>query len=390
MLGFDSYRDMSEPPAADPRRARRASATCRRDRRTLLPLSPVERQLGLPRGGVALPGPRRRRRTSERVSTPASGPRVIRARLDGRPWAPLKIASGCDRRCSFCAIPMFRGAFVSRRPADVVAEARWLARAGRQGALPRQRELHVLRQGPRRPRPAREAAARADRRRGHRAGAGVLPAAGRDPARPAERDGRRPRASCPTTTSPSSTRREPLLRRMRRFGGARGVPRPARRACAPRAPLAGVRCNVIVGFPGETEADLDELEALPRRGPPRRGRRLRLLRRGRHRGRGPTTASCPTRSSPSGVERFTAPRRGAQPPSGPRSASASASWCSSRRSTTRTARGRRRPGRTTRGPTSTASTLVLLRAATRRRRSVTSWPAVVVGTEGIDLVAEPR
>ena len=28
-----------------------------------------------------------------------------------------------------------------------------------------------------------------------------------------------------------------------------------------RAPLAGVRSNVIVGFPGETEADLDELEA---------------------------------------------------------------------------------------------------------------------------------
>jgi ribosomal protein S12 methylthiotransferase len=27
------------------------------------------------------------------------------------------------------------------------------------------------------------------------------------------------------------------------------------------APEAGVRCNVIVGFPGETEADLDELEA---------------------------------------------------------------------------------------------------------------------------------
>ena len=27
------------------------------------------------------------------------------------------------------------------------------------------------------------------------------------------------------------------------------------------APEAGIRCNVIVGFPGETEADLDELEA---------------------------------------------------------------------------------------------------------------------------------
>jgi len=44
--------------------------------------------------------------------------------------APLKIASGCDRRCSFCAIPSFRGAFVSRRPPEILAEARWLAGQG--------------------------------------------------------------------------------------------------------------------------------------------------------------------------------------------------------------------------------------------------------------------
>src|SRR4029078_13215543 len=60
----------------------------------------------------------------------ASGPRVLRRRLDGRPWAPLKIASGCDRRCAFCAIPAFRGAFLSRRPADVLTEARWLGEQG--------------------------------------------------------------------------------------------------------------------------------------------------------------------------------------------------------------------------------------------------------------------
>jgi ribosomal protein S12 methylthiotransferase len=55
---------------------------------------------------------------------------VVRRRLDGRPWAPLKIASGCDRRCAFCAIPAFRGAYLSRRPADVLAEARWLGERG--------------------------------------------------------------------------------------------------------------------------------------------------------------------------------------------------------------------------------------------------------------------
>ena len=52
-------------------------------------------------------------------------------RLSARRWlAPLKIASGCDRRCSFCAIPSFRGAFVSRRPPEILAEARWLAASG--------------------------------------------------------------------------------------------------------------------------------------------------------------------------------------------------------------------------------------------------------------------
>ena len=44
--------------------------------------------------------------------------------------APVKLASGCDRRCTFCAIPSFRGSFVSRPPADVMAEIIWLAGEG--------------------------------------------------------------------------------------------------------------------------------------------------------------------------------------------------------------------------------------------------------------------
>ena len=63
-------------------------------------------------------------------AAPASGPRVMRRRLDGGPMAPLKLASGCDRRCAFCAIPAFRGAFVSRRPTEVLGEAHWLAENG--------------------------------------------------------------------------------------------------------------------------------------------------------------------------------------------------------------------------------------------------------------------
>jgi len=46
------------------------------------------------------------------------------------PWAYLKVAEGCDRACGFCAIPSFRGAQRSRRPADLLAEAALLAAGG--------------------------------------------------------------------------------------------------------------------------------------------------------------------------------------------------------------------------------------------------------------------
>ena len=47
-----------------------------------------------------------------------------------RPWAYIKVAEGCDRRCGFCAIPSFRGDQRSRSTLDVVAEARDLVRGG--------------------------------------------------------------------------------------------------------------------------------------------------------------------------------------------------------------------------------------------------------------------
>jgi ribosomal protein S12 methylthiotransferase len=47
-----------------------------------------------------------------------------------RPWAYLKIAEGCDRRCGFCAIPTFRGDQRSRSSAEVLAEARALVTGG--------------------------------------------------------------------------------------------------------------------------------------------------------------------------------------------------------------------------------------------------------------------
>ncbi len=45
-------------------------------------------------------------------------------------YAYLKIAEGCDRSCSFCAIPLIRGAHVSRPMDDLVEEAKSLANKG--------------------------------------------------------------------------------------------------------------------------------------------------------------------------------------------------------------------------------------------------------------------
>ncbi len=46
------------------------------------------------------------------------------------PWAYVKIAEGCDRRCGFCAIPSFRGDQNSRSTEEILTEARALAAGG--------------------------------------------------------------------------------------------------------------------------------------------------------------------------------------------------------------------------------------------------------------------
>lgn len=102
ILGFDDYQDISN-------RLRTIiaggsiEAHTPKDRRTLLPVAPADRQESIVREVR------------------------FRKRLERTPIASLKIASGCDRRCSFCAIPMFRGSFVSRRPTEIIEEAKWLA-----------------------------------------------------------------------------------------------------------------------------------------------------------------------------------------------------------------------------------------------------------------------
>jgi len=45
-------------------------------------------------------------------------------------YAYLKIAEGCDRPCSFCAIPLMRGKHRSRSIEELVKEATWLVKRG--------------------------------------------------------------------------------------------------------------------------------------------------------------------------------------------------------------------------------------------------------------------
>ena len=72
----------------------------------------------------------------DKVCLPLEGGRI----LSTPPYtAYLKIAEGCDNRCSYCAIPMIRGRFRSRDIEDVVKEAEGLAERG-------VRELNVIAQ----------------------------------------------------------------------------------------------------------------------------------------------------------------------------------------------------------------------------------------------------
>ena len=64
---------------------------------------------------------------AKKTDLPLEGLRVIST---PRHYAYLKIAEGCNNRCSYCAIPLIRGPLRSRRLEQVLEEARWLASEG--------------------------------------------------------------------------------------------------------------------------------------------------------------------------------------------------------------------------------------------------------------------
>jgi ribosomal protein S12 methylthiotransferase len=253
VLGFDDYGDIGAKLDAV-LAGQRWPAHAPGDRRRLLPVSPVARQAA---DGGLLPGHATVAPDLPPGIAPASGPRVVRRRLDGGVVAPLKIASGCDRRCSFCAIPTYRGLFVSRPPQDLVAEAGWLAAQG-------VRELFLV---------SENSTSYGKDLGDLRLLEAALPRLAAVPGiervrvsylQPAEL---RPGLIEVMTSTPGVVPYFDLsfqhasgrvLRAMRRFGDREhfcGLLDQVRRAC----PEAGVRSNFIVGFPGETDADLAEL-----------------------------------------------------------------------------------------------------------------------------------
>ncbi|WP_316607139.1 30S ribosomal protein S12 methylthiotransferase RimO [uncultured Ruminococcus sp.] len=63
----------------------------------------------------------------DKMELPMEGGRV---QSTERHWAYLKIADGCDNCCTYCAIPLIRGSFRSRRMENIIEEAERLVRNG--------------------------------------------------------------------------------------------------------------------------------------------------------------------------------------------------------------------------------------------------------------------
>jgi ribosomal protein S12 methylthiotransferase len=169
------------------------------------------------------------------------------------PWAYVKIAEGCDRTCGFCAIPSFRGPQRSRDVHSIITEVEQLEA----------REIVLIAQD----------LASYGKDRPDELGAGSIVSLVRQVSSMVDRtrllylypsdlsDGLID-AICdsgvPYFDLSLQHVSKPLLRRMRRWGdGQRFLDRIA--DIRKREPDAAFRSNFIVGYPGETEEDHDQL-----------------------------------------------------------------------------------------------------------------------------------
>ena len=241
ILGFDDYQDIS---------ARLQSIVSGnahtphvpRDRRSLLPIAPADRPAA---------------RDEAYASSLGAGGSLFRKRLGNAPWAPLKIASGCDRRCSFCAIPYFRGSFISRKPTEIIEEGRWLAQNGvselflvSENTTSYGKDLGDLKLMEK-ILPEFAAIEGIERVRLSY----LQPAEMRPSLLQAMIESEKVAPYFDLSfqhTSPT------VLRRMRRFGDSEKFLHLINQIRA-LSPEAGIRSNFIVGFPGETQSDFDDL-----------------------------------------------------------------------------------------------------------------------------------
>jgi ribosomal protein S12 methylthiotransferase len=190
--------------------------------------------------------------------TPAGAAFPARAPARG-PVALVKLAEGCDRDCSFCAIPSFRGRFRSRRPTEVLDEVAWLAGQGVSEVClvaenstsygkdlgGREALIHLLRDlagvdGLRR--------VRLNYLQPDELTPGLLEEMAANP------------VVCSYFDLSLQHASAPVLRRMRRGGSAERFLDLVGRIRA-LDPDAAFRSNFILGFPGERGADVRELEA---------------------------------------------------------------------------------------------------------------------------------
>ena len=171
------------------------------------------------------------------------------------PWAYVKIAEGCDRSCGFCAIPSFRGPQRSRDVTSILAEVDQL----------QAREIVLV---------AQDLASYGKDRPDELGAGSIVPlvkavAAAVDRVRllylyPSDLTDELIHvivdSGVPYFDLSLQHVSKPLLRRMRRWGDG---DRFLRRITDIRAlaPEAAFRSNFIVGYPGETEADHDQLLA---------------------------------------------------------------------------------------------------------------------------------
>jgi MiaB/RimO family radical SAM methylthiotransferase len=175
------------------------------------------------------------------------------------PVAHVKLAEGCDRDCSFCAIPSFRGAFRSRRPTEVLDEVAWLAGQGVS-------EVVLV---------AENSTSYGKDLGGRSALIGLLrDLAGVDGLRRVRLQYLQPDELTPGLLEEMAANpvvcsyfdlslqhaSEPVLRRMRR-GGSRAAFTDLVERVRALDPDAAFRSNFILGFPGERAADVQELES---------------------------------------------------------------------------------------------------------------------------------